>query len=469
MQKPPESVLIIGSGVFGLTTAAALSKRPAFKDTTITVVDDTCGTGRFPATDCASVDTSRIIRADYSDSAYSALAAEAQLQWREQGDDQLGGQGRYDESGFVLAANNTGKRADGRKTGLDYVKDSWKNVVAVTEKMGLPKEKIKVLESREALQKQLNTAGSPGDWGYLNRFSGWADAGKSMEWFSARVQAEGRVKFVDAKVRELLTEGRKVVGAKLSNGKELRAKWVMVAAGAWSSDLVDLRGRVEATGHVLGYMDITDAEQEELGKRPVILNLTTGVFIITPKDNVLKIARHGYGYLNPEVITTALPATPDHKREPIVASRPCTYRDGASNAMPHEADQLFRRGLRDFIPGEGLEQRPWKGARVCWYSDTKDADWLVDWHGGGWENLFIATGDSGHGFKFLPVIGDKIVDIMLGQGGALGQKWRWKDADQNVGRVVDGEFRGLITEDGSRGGKPGMILKDETARQPHKL
>jgi sarcosine oxidase/L-pipecolate oxidase len=40
--------------------------------------------------------------------------------------------------------------------------------------------------------------------------------------------------------------------------------------------------------------------------------------------------------------------------------------------------------------------------------------------------------------------------------------WRWKDVeDERVGREVDGVYRGLITNDGSRGGKPGMILKEE--------
>src|SRR5688572_23994433 len=116
MQQSPQSVLIIGSGVFGLTTADALSKRAGFENTTITVVDDTFGTGRFPPSDSASVDSSRIIRADYSDPAYSALAAEAQIHWRHQDDHQLGGQGRYSETGFVLTANDTGKRADGQKT-----------------------------------------------------------------------------------------------------------------------------------------------------------------------------------------------------------------------------------------------------------------------------------------------------------------------------------------------------------------
>lgn len=43
--------------------------------------------------------------------------------------------------------------------------------------------------------------------------------------------------------------------------------------------------------------------------------------------------------------------------------------------------------------------------------------------------LFLATGGSGHGFKFLPVLGPHIVDILLRLPGArFAAKWRWPDA-----------------------------------------
>jgi sarcosine oxidase/L-pipecolate oxidase len=47
----PSSVLIIGSGVFGLATAHAICKNPHFKDTTVTVVDRQ----PFPTLDGSSV------------------------------------------------------------------------------------------------------------------------------------------------------------------------------------------------------------------------------------------------------------------------------------------------------------------------------------------------------------------------------------------------------------------------------
>jgi sarcosine oxidase/L-pipecolate oxidase len=47
----PSSVLIIGSGAFGLSTAWALCKNPRYKNTSITVVDR----NTFPSADGSSV------------------------------------------------------------------------------------------------------------------------------------------------------------------------------------------------------------------------------------------------------------------------------------------------------------------------------------------------------------------------------------------------------------------------------
>lgn len=466
--KVPSSVLIVGSGVFGLSTAWTLTQRPEYAETKITVVDDASACGdEFPPLDAASVDSSRIIRADYADPHYAALSAVAQAEWRKQGDDDLGGQGRYSESGLLLTADHpTQPTKVGKLTGMDYTKESWLNVARIAREAGHPAERVQVLDSAQALKEHLGTAGRPGDWGYLNTLSGWANAGEGMRWQYRRVKATGRVNFVNAKVAELVTEGRRVVGAKTTSGDILRADLVFVAAGAWTGALIDLRGRTEATGHVLGYIDITQEELDTLSKLPVVLNLTSGLFIIPPQDKVLKVARHSFGYLNPVRVPNALPLSPDAPRAPIVTSLPMTARSGGPGRLPTEADIDLRRAFPDLAPLPGLEARPWRETRLCWYSDTRDGDWLVDYHPG-WEGLFVATGDSGHGYKFLPVLGDKVVDCIEGRGGALGAKWRWKDVPEGdtVGRETDDKFEGLITEDGSRGGYPGMILQEELAKE----
>ena len=47
---------------------------------------------------------------------------------------------------------------------------------------------------------------------------------------------------------------------------------------------------------------------------------------------------------------------------------------------------------------------------MCYYCITPDHNFLIDYIPG-YNNLFIATGGSGHGFKFAPVIGKLIMDI----------------------------------------------------------
>jgi sarcosine oxidase/L-pipecolate oxidase len=458
MDHPPRSILIVGSGVYGLSTAWALTKRPSFDKTIITIVDDVRG-GNFPPGDSASVDSSRIVRADYADPDYAEMAALAQEEWRKQGDDELGGQGRYTESGLVLAANES---TEPKMSGMGYTKSSWENTSRIAKESGLS-HKVRSLENAKALQDFLGVDGHPGDWGYVNELSGWANAREGMIWMYDRVKSTGRVNFVDARVEELITEGKRVVGARLGDSKVLTADVVFVAAGAWTGSLIDLRGRVEATAQPLGYVDISEEELEILAKQPVALNLSTGFFIIPPQSSILKVARHSFGYLNPVLVERALPPSPLEDRKPIVVSRPLTQRDGSSNAneLPPDADQALRQALRDLSPIKGLDSRPWKETRLCWYSDTSDGDFLADWHPG-WEGLFIATGDSGHAYKFLPVLGEKLLDCMAGKGGKLGEKWKWKkEAAKDAGREIDGRFKGLVTMDGSRGGSPGLILQEE--------
>ena len=61
----------------------------------------------------------------------------------------------------------------------------------------------------------------------------------------------------------------------------------------------------------------------------------------------------------------------------------------------------------------------------------------------------MATGGSGHGFKFLPVLGEKIVEVLEGRGGEWEGKWAWKSKEGEG----DAEVR-----DGERGGEKGMYL-----------
>lgn len=455
--SPPSSILIVGSGLFGLTTAWALARRDIFSRTTITVVDrtDPSKPDVFPASDAASVDTSRIVRADYADLAYAALGAEAQAQWRKQSNPtDIGAQGRYHESGLIVVADPAPIRpvgevvAKSERTGMDYVRSSWANVVSLGSSDPNLAGRVRELPDPAAIRDRLGTGGTSGSWGYINEASGWANAERSMAWLFHQVKLTGRVTFVSGTVKSLRDQGNTITGVQLVDDSILSADLVIVAAGAWTGGLVDLEGQATATGQVLGYLDITEEEQKRLGAMPVILNLTSGLFIIPPADRVLKVARHAYGYLNPTDSFPLQASNTPHISKTV--SLPLTHLSDPALSIPREGADDLRQALREMMPLPGLAERPFSKTRICWYSDTPTGDFLIDYHPH-YRGLFVATGDSGHAFKFLPVIGDKIADCVMGKcPQEFRGKWDWKPATAIV-----------VTRDGSRGGEPGLLLKDE--------
>ena len=59
-----------------------------------------------------------------------------------------------------------------------------------------------------------------------------------------------------------------------------------------------------------------------------------------------------------------------------------------------------------------------KKIEKCWVSCTKDLNFILDWADPGEDQIFVSSCCSGHGFKFSPVIG-KIVRDMIVEGKTL--------------------------------------------------
>lgn len=507
--RPPNSILIIGSGVFGLSTALQLTQQREFAKTSITILDRSPEPGVFPARDASSIDSSRIIRADYSDPAYARLAAEAAQHWRRQGPGELGGEGRYTESGLFLVANKDGT------PGLGYVQKSWINAIALANaEGGRGPESVRLAAYPRQLQLMVPSAGVFGDWGYVNDSSGWADATKSMRWLYEKVIATGRVRFVNGTASRLdlqapifalpgvVDHKPRVSGAVLDDGTKLLADLTIVATGAWTPSLLDLQGQAVATGQIVAYLDITEAEQAKLNNIPVLLNFSSGYFIIPPRDRCLKVAQHSYGYLNPTEVPTPLgmadksataaldkltetlkttsidEATPRPPNAPptpagtasgtVKVSKPRTHlthppATPTTSHLPLDAEAGLRAALKQFLPWmNDTETRPFSETRLCWYTDTSTGDWIIDYHPS-YSGLFVATGGSGHAFKFLPILGEKVVSCLKGQYPAeFKSKWRWRGTP---GQGDGDAERTIMKGDGSRGGVPGLVLADELARK----
>lgn len=92
------------------------------------------------------------------------------------------------------------------------------------------------------------------------------------------------------------------------------------------------------------------------------------------------------------------------------------------------------------------------------YTDTPSSDWLLDYHPD-YASLFLATGGSGHAFKFLPVIGSLIVGSIYGTLNESEKKtWGWarlQDFKGDASRgAIEMEGRKLLR-------KEDMVTKEE--------
>ncbi|ETI25601.1 hypothetical protein G647_02375 [Cladophialophora carrionii CBS 160.54] len=454
----PRHILIVGAGVFGLSTALSLIHNPTYDGARITIIDSS---PTLPNPSGSSVDANRIVRADYANKQYAQLALQAQELWRDGRMESWGGEGRYHEPGFVLTAV-----ADQDA----YLAGALSNVrsLAQEDKRGrIDLGKIQELHGRDEIRKATGYEGVSGDHGYANFNSGWANAEACVAYALRRIRAEGgdRVDIrPNTRVQSLLVSAMECKGVTLLGGEQIQADLTVLAAGAWTPTLIDLQGRCLATGQTMAFLDITQEEQAAMGSRPTIINQSSGMFIIPPRDKLLKVARHGYGYRNPVNI-------PKQTLRPGVVDGAATSGDVEVSVpdvgvpIPLEAEEALRGALRELVPH--MADRPFVRTRICWYCDTPTGDFLITYHPA-YKRLFLATGGSGHGFKFFPVIGDKIVAAMEGKvEPELAEIWRWR-SEEELKEVIRRQGEGeefIACADGSRGGPKGMLLAEEMKRK----
>lgn len=314
---------------------------------------------------------------------------------------------------------------DGR---TDYLEKSLKLAVASAQNCNDEAAVLEVKSDGE-IADVCKTGGISGRWGYLNRRAGWVDAIAAMRYTWELIEESSRVEKITGKVaRLLLSENKTVVeGVVLDNGSSILADLTILATGAWTPTLLDMRDRVAASAEVFAYIDLNAEECLRLQDMPSIINLSKGWFIMPPRRGILKVARHGEGFSNKTKYMHP------HSGE-IDVSIPYAESLEQEKEILDEGILSCQQAVKELIPW--LKDREFDRARLCWYTDTPTADFIIDFHPD-MAGLFVATGGSGHAFKFLPILGERIVDAVEGN---LDQEyrnlWSWK-LEANGGLMAD--------------------------------
>lgn len=254
------SYLIIGAGVFGVSTAYHLIQK--YPNASVTLVDrDAYDADSRVA---ASWDWNKVVRADYDDKIYCRLALEAQDIFKA---DPLW-QPYFHQTGVYWNC-----RSDYAQNVITHHKELGRN----DDIIALP-----VAEARKLYNGIFDNADYTGVKEVLiNRASGWAAAGDALRAVTKKCLELG-VKYVTAEVATLEFDGRNsCTGVKTKSGEILSATHVIVAAGAFTPTLLEwsaatsgntgLRAgeRILAAGIATGMAQLDDKLYKKFKDMPV--------------------------------------------------------------------------------------------------------------------------------------------------------------------------------------------------------
>jgi glycine/D-amino acid oxidase-like deaminating enzyme len=371
------SIVVVGGGVFGLTAAWALSVR----GWQVVVIDP----GPEPRPAAASTDISKVVRADYGrDELYTAMAEAALTGWDRW--NERWGEPLYHQDGFLLLSEDP--LQPGR---FEY------ESLAMLEQRGHRLERL-----HADVRATRFPAWSPEQYpdGYFNPRAGWVESAKVVGRLADEARAAGVRLLERTACDRLLEQGARSLGVKTSDGSELRADAVLVAAGAWTPALLPHLGEVMwATGQPVVHFRVENPEAWQAPRFPVwAADISRSGWYGFPAldDGTLKMANHGVG-------------------------RP-VHADDPRSVLPAE-EARFRAFVREHLPA--LAGAPIVATRLCLYCDTFDGDfWIAS--DPSRPGLFVAAGDSGHAFKFAPVLGGLIADVIEAKPNAWAERFRWR-------------------------------------------
>lgn len=383
MANEEPTILIIGAGTFGTSTAYHLSQQ--YQDPSrITIIDRWDHNAELQEKSAAAIDVNRIIRTDYESPLYCNLANEAIHPWFWN----IALQGHFRKTGWIVLDKKEGGFGDAvRKTFLERGGDYTREV------------ELKDLENYRVL-KGIKS-GEFGK-GYFNPEAGWCDAEKATASFM-KVAIDKGVKKITGEVQELLLDSNasRIDGIRTQDGRIIKAEKVVLASGAWASSLVApledqlqmqqqerIERQITAVGRLSAYYTLNEKETQSIidAKMPIVV-IGGQVDIIPPSQSnrTVKINDLRTEVVNTTTTSSGTKITAPSKRD----------QHSVPEKLKRESEKVFQAAIPEWTKGRRPDR--W---RICYDAVTPTEDWLMCRHPHSkLSNLFLAVGGSFHSYK----------------------------------------------------------------------
>ncbi|MCJ1298992.1 hypothetical protein MMC08_001783 [Hypocenomyce scalaris] len=414
------TTLIIGAGIFGTSTAYHLSLTSP--PSTIILLDR----APYPPPPASSLhkdapgassDINKIVRADYSTRFYMDLAVKAIEAWSSW--EIL--KPYYHRTGWVML--------DEKESDLS---EKIRRNFRAREREGLGRDESRDMSFeavRQAWGGLLEKMDSEGFGNaYWNPGAGWADADKAVAAMMREAVGRG-VRYVRGEATALILrpEGGGVGGVRLGNGRVVKADRVLLATGAWTSALLSktedelgigeadrVEQQAKAAGVCVAHYKLNDEEKKRFDQLPVVVYGENGEVLPPPRSALLK-------FTNASTFTNTHTTPSNHH-----ISIPPSSQTHVPNRLKRETISIIQRITPSLLAPNKQQPDYW---RLCWDSITPTQDQLITRHPDEkLGNLYLAVGGSFHSWKFLPVMGEFVVNVLEGRGNGreMNEHWAWK-------------------------------------------
>ncbi|MDL9935348.1 FAD-binding oxidoreductase [Gordonia sp. ABSL1-1] len=376
------SVLIVGGGLEGVAAAWALSLR-GISDV-IVCERDTVGGGMTGK-------SSGIVRCHYGVSSLAAMATVG-LEVFEKAEEIFGTDIGFRQTGYVVGVGPANV-------------DSLRKSLAAQRAVGVQTEEMDADEvARLWPAADLEPFAA---FGWEER-GGYGDAYQTAQAFAASARAAGVKIRQGTAVTELIVEGDRVLGARLADGSSVFADTVVVATGVWTAPLLAQHG-VDVPIRVHREQIVMIDPGVDLGAVPVFSDLVS------------------LQYVRPDVRGEILFGNSDLAELEI--ADPDNYLNRADEAFVDLTVDKVGTRFPDLT----------EAAITASYAGCYDVtpDWNPIISRGPLENLVIAAGFSGHGFKISPAVGGLIADLVVD---GRSSDPRIPETDFRFGRFADGDL-----------------------------
>lgn len=357
------SVLVVGGGIMGISAAYFLAERGR----QVTLIDQYDIPNRW----AASGDQLRVFRLTYGkDAFYTQMAVKTLPLWLEfnkLADDRL----LYQNGMLELATTTHGYEEQCMKT----LKD-----------MKLPFQK---LEKQEISKRypMINTRAIK--YGLFHKDGGMVWATKSVSAISVLAQRRGARVRPGVRAVQVLKDKTGITGVKDSTGHVWKAENYVFTGGYWSNELLkSWKLPIKVTKQPQLYLRPPSNRGRYRPEHfPVFASLSAGFY---------GFPLHIHGFLK----------IGDHKKGKVMTKIKPGEDDRALDAAFERKCRAF---LKRHIP-ELAKFTEFEG-HTCYYDNTKDDDFIIDRLPGA-PNAVLAAGFSGHGFKFGPLVGKTIAELI---------------------------------------------------------